>query len=160
MPGFIGFPELLLLAIVVLLIFGPKRLPEMARSLGKGMREFKDSVTGDERPAPAAGPAAEPAALAAAPVAAAETKADAGGLTELVALASPQKAATLKKLGKAAAVVGSRKEQIQGAVERTGKAADARTGGRFHDRIERVGEQTDALLERAKPAELPPPDES
>ena len=46
LPGFIGFPELLLLGLVVLLVFGPKRLPEMGRSLGRGMREFKDSVTG------------------------------------------------------------------------------------------------------------------
>jgi sec-independent protein translocase protein TatA len=45
MPGWIGFPELVLLLLVLLLIFGPKRLPEMGRSLGKGMREFKDSIT-------------------------------------------------------------------------------------------------------------------
>lgn len=49
MPGFIGIPELLLLGLVVLVIFGPKRLPEMGRSLGRGMREFKDSVTGKDR---------------------------------------------------------------------------------------------------------------
>ncbi len=49
MPGFIGFPEILLLGLVALLVFGPKRLPEMGRSLGKGMREFKDSVTGDNK---------------------------------------------------------------------------------------------------------------
>ena len=48
MPGFIGFPELLLLGLVVLLVFGPKRLPEMGRSMGKGLREFKDSITGDK----------------------------------------------------------------------------------------------------------------
>jgi sec-independent protein translocase protein TatA len=48
MPGFIGFPELLLLGLVVLLVFGPKRLPEMGRSLGRGMREFKSSVTGSD----------------------------------------------------------------------------------------------------------------
>jgi sec-independent protein translocase protein TatA len=34
--------------VVLLLIFGPKRLPEMGRSLGKGMREFKDSITGKD----------------------------------------------------------------------------------------------------------------
>ena len=45
MPGFIGFPEILLLGVVVLLIFGPKRLPEMGRSLGHGFREFKESVS-------------------------------------------------------------------------------------------------------------------
>jgi sec-independent protein translocase protein TatA len=49
MPGWIGLPELLILLLVVLLVFGPKRLPEMGRSLGKGMREFKDSVTGSDR---------------------------------------------------------------------------------------------------------------
>ena len=47
MPGFIGLPELLLLGLVVLVIFGPKRLPEMGRSMGRGLREFKDSVSGD-----------------------------------------------------------------------------------------------------------------
>jgi sec-independent protein translocase protein TatA len=45
MPGWIGVPELIVLLIVLLLIFGPKRLPEMGRSLGKGMREFKDSIS-------------------------------------------------------------------------------------------------------------------
>jgi sec-independent protein translocase protein TatA len=51
MPSFIGFPELIVLVIVLLLIFGPKRLPEIGRSMGKGMREFKDSVTGkDDEP--------------------------------------------------------------------------------------------------------------
>ena len=47
MPGWIGPWELLILLLVVLLVFGPKRLPEMGRSLGKGMREFKDSISGD-----------------------------------------------------------------------------------------------------------------
>ena len=47
MPGFIGMPELIVLGLVLLLIFGPKRLPEMGRSLGRGMREFKNSVSHD-----------------------------------------------------------------------------------------------------------------
>jgi sec-independent protein translocase protein TatA len=38
--------ELVLILLVLLLVFGAKRLPEMGRSLGKGMREFKESVTG------------------------------------------------------------------------------------------------------------------
>ncbi|MGH7622534.1 MAG: twin-arginine translocase TatA/TatE family subunit [Gemmatimonadaceae bacterium] len=42
-------PELLLLGLVALIVFGPKRLPEMGRGLGKGMREFKESVTGSPR---------------------------------------------------------------------------------------------------------------
>jgi sec-independent protein translocase protein TatA len=53
MPGWISPWELLILLVVVLLVFGPKRLPEMGRSLGKGMREFKNSISGggdDDRP--------------------------------------------------------------------------------------------------------------
>ena len=46
MPGWIGLPELIVLLVVLLLIFGPKRLPEMGRSLGRGMREFKESISG------------------------------------------------------------------------------------------------------------------
>ena len=66
MPGWIGLPELLILLVVVLIFFGPKRLPEMGRSLGRGMREFKESVTGNDRdddePAAPAAPAALPTA--------------------------------------------------------------------------------------------------
>jgi sec-independent protein translocase protein TatA len=60
MPGWIGWPEILLLCLVLLLIFGPKRLPEMGRSLGKGMREFKESITGKDDPEPPSLPAASP----------------------------------------------------------------------------------------------------
>jgi sec-independent protein translocase protein TatA len=49
MPGFIGLPEILLLALVVLLVFGPKRLPEMGRSMGHGLREFKSSIAGEDK---------------------------------------------------------------------------------------------------------------
>ena len=42
----IGIAGLVVILIVALLVFGPKRLPEIGRSLGKGMREFKDSITG------------------------------------------------------------------------------------------------------------------
>ena len=46
MPGWVSIPEIILLLVVILLIFGPKRVPEIGRSLGKGMREFKQSITG------------------------------------------------------------------------------------------------------------------
>jgi len=42
----IGPTELIIVLVIVLLIFGPKRLPGLGRQLGSGMREFKDSVTG------------------------------------------------------------------------------------------------------------------
>jgi len=48
-PGFIGIQEIVLLVVLFLLIFGAKRLPEIGRSMGRGMREFKDGVTGKER---------------------------------------------------------------------------------------------------------------
>lgn len=48
MPFGISIWELLILLVVLLLVFGASRLPEMGRSLGKGMREFKDAVTGAE----------------------------------------------------------------------------------------------------------------
>lgn len=44
MFGPIGMPELLIILLVVLLLFGAKRLPELARGLGKGIREFKDAT--------------------------------------------------------------------------------------------------------------------
>jgi sec-independent protein translocase protein TatA len=47
MPFGIGVWEILILLLVALLVFGPKRLPEMGRSLGRGMREFKDSISGN-----------------------------------------------------------------------------------------------------------------
>jgi sec-independent protein translocase protein TatA len=43
-----SLPEILIILAIVLVIFGPKRLPDLGRSLGKGMREFKDSVTGGD----------------------------------------------------------------------------------------------------------------
>jgi sec-independent protein translocase protein TatA len=54
--------ELLLILLVLLLVFGAKRLPEMGRSLGKGMREFKESVTGMDEPKSSAPPPELPAA--------------------------------------------------------------------------------------------------
>ncbi len=41
--------ELIIILVVVLIVFGPKRLPDLGRSLGRGMREFKDSVTGKDK---------------------------------------------------------------------------------------------------------------
>jgi sec-independent protein translocase protein TatA len=72
--------HILLLLLVVLLVFGAKRLPEIGRSLGEGMRGFKDSLSGDSRqhstltqaqapapapPAPTPVPVTEPQAVSA-----------------------------------------------------------------------------------------------
>ena len=46
MPFDVSIPELLFILVAVLLIFGPKRLPEMGRSLGRGLRQFRESVSG------------------------------------------------------------------------------------------------------------------
>ena len=75
MPG-IGIPELIIVLVILLVIFGPKRLPGLGRSLGTSMKEFKDSVTGDskhdddDRPALQAGPEPTAAAPTTSPVAA------------------------------------------------------------------------------------------
>jgi sec-independent protein translocase protein TatA len=45
----IGPMELIIVLIVALLVIGPKRLPEVGKSLGRGMREFKDSISGTSR---------------------------------------------------------------------------------------------------------------
>jgi sec-independent protein translocase protein TatA len=52
MPLGIGLPEILIVLVIVLVIFGPKRLPELGRSLGSGMRGFKDSISGKDEELP------------------------------------------------------------------------------------------------------------
>lgn len=47
MPGNIGPLEILVVLIIALVVFGPKRLPELGQSLGRGIREFKGSLSGD-----------------------------------------------------------------------------------------------------------------
>ncbi len=46
--GSIGFPQLLMILLIALLVFGGNRLPEMARGLGAGIRDFKRALHGEE----------------------------------------------------------------------------------------------------------------
>jgi len=55
LSGFENPFHLLIIAVVVLMLFGAKRLPEMGRALGGGMREFRDGVLGREQAAPGGG---------------------------------------------------------------------------------------------------------
>jgi sec-independent protein translocase protein TatA len=48
MPFNIGPLELIVVLIIALIVFGPKRLPELGRSLGRGIREFRGSISGDK----------------------------------------------------------------------------------------------------------------
>jgi len=41
--------QIIIVLVIALLVFGPKRLPEMGRNLGRSMREFKNSISGDSR---------------------------------------------------------------------------------------------------------------
>ncbi|HKI58635.1 MAG TPA: twin-arginine translocase TatA/TatE family subunit [Trueperaceae bacterium] len=77
--GSLGLPELLIILLVVLLIFGPRRLPDMAKGLGQSVREFRKGVKDmkedfeaeaggqESKSAPAKQPAAEAPAAEAAP---------------------------------------------------------------------------------------------
>ena len=55
MPMGIGLPELVIVLVIALIVLGPKKLPGAGRSIGNGMREFKDAIAGggsrDEDPA-------------------------------------------------------------------------------------------------------------
>ena len=48
MPN-VGLPEIIIVLVIALIIFGPKRLPELGNSLGRGIREFRGSVSGDNK---------------------------------------------------------------------------------------------------------------
>ena len=47
--GSLGFPELIIILIIIIMIFGANRLPEIGRGVGKGIRNFKESLKGDDQ---------------------------------------------------------------------------------------------------------------
>ena len=47
MPGQVGVLEIAVVLVIALIVLGPKRLPEMARNLGRGVREFRDAISMD-----------------------------------------------------------------------------------------------------------------
>ena len=49
MPFQVGPGELIIVLVIALIVLGPKRLPEVGRSIGNGMREFKESISGEPR---------------------------------------------------------------------------------------------------------------
>jgi len=76
----IGWAEILIIAVVILVLFGSKKLPDAARALGKSMRILKTEVKGlhDDEPAPPAQPTAlPPADISATPAAPAAERTDA-----------------------------------------------------------------------------------
>ena len=109
----IGVPELILILVVGLIVFGPGKLPEMGRSLGKGIREFRKAsnaltaaINAPEPPPapPAAAPAAQPVPH---PIEAAQTTSS----------AAPMPTATPTAATAAAAVEAHKAEQKDAAAE-------------------------------------------
>ena len=66
MFGNLGFPELLIIMVVILLLFGAKRIPEIAGSMGKGIREFKKNINEATREVTSETSTSEPPRLSAA----------------------------------------------------------------------------------------------
>lgn len=58
----LGLTEILIIAFIVLLLFGARRIPELMRGLGEGIRSFKDSLKGESKPAQAGEPEEKPKA--------------------------------------------------------------------------------------------------
>jgi sec-independent protein translocase protein TatA len=52
MFGSLGVPELLIILLIVIIIFGANKLPQLGKGIGQGLRNFKESVKGDEPPPP------------------------------------------------------------------------------------------------------------
>ena len=52
MFGSLGVPELLIILLIVIIIFGANKLPQLGKGIGQGLRNFKESIKGEEPPPP------------------------------------------------------------------------------------------------------------
>ncbi len=52
MFGSLGLPELLIILLIVIIIFGANKLPQLGKGIGQGLRNFKESIKGEEPPPP------------------------------------------------------------------------------------------------------------
>ena len=73
MPFDFGIGEIAIVLVIGLLVFGPKKLPEISRGIGSGMRDFRRGLAGEADPTPAETPVAQAAPIVAETVAPAET---------------------------------------------------------------------------------------
>ncbi len=73
MPFDFGIGEIAIVLVIGLLVFGPKKLPEISRGIGSGMRDFRRGLAGEAEPTPAETPVAQAAPIVAETVAPAET---------------------------------------------------------------------------------------
>ena len=73
MPFDFGIGEIAFVLVIGLLVFGPKKLPEISRGIGSGMRDFRRGLAGEADPTPAETPVAQAAPIVAETVAPAET---------------------------------------------------------------------------------------
>lgn len=110
----IGVPELILILVVGLIVFGPGKLPEMGRSLGKGIREFRKASNALTAAINAPEPPPAPPAAAAQP--AAQPAQTVQAMTEAPA-AAPTPTATPTAATAAAAVEAHKAEQKDNTVE-------------------------------------------
>lgn len=72
LAGFLGLggPEVIIILIILLVLFGGSKLPELAKGLGKSIKEFKNATRDEPTPTPAPAPAAAPVSPAPAPASA------------------------------------------------------------------------------------------